>query len=73
MFELFAKMAGGLAKKRKSVGKIISIEEARAAARAARRRAGVCKSNANVPSISKVNKFERWLKETYSEISKNKF
>jgi hypothetical protein len=57
-------------KKCKAIRKIISIEEARAAARAGRRRADHGKPSADIPSLHKVNNFERWLKETHSEISK---
>lgn len=61
-----------LAEKLKLVTKIVSIEEAKAA-RAGRKRVRLRKSGANILSPIKIKKFELWLKETCSEISKSEF
>jgi hypothetical protein len=67
--EICGKMFGTLAKTRKSAGKIVSIEQAKAAVRTARqKRARVSKRSAK-PSDMPNKKFERWLKDTYDGLS----
>jgi hypothetical protein len=53
---------------RTTSGQVISIEEAKAAAQAGRRRAHRRKSGTSISSERKIRNFERWLEEIYPEL-----
>jgi hypothetical protein len=53
---------------RTTTGQVISIEEAKAAAQAGRRRAHRRKFDASFSSARKIRNFERWLEEVYPEL-----